>query len=59
MAAEANVRVILDARGEPLKLALALHPFVVKPNRAELAETVGVSIDSDKALRDARRRLLD
>ncbi len=54
----AGIRTILDARGEPLKQALSLKPFVVKPNRAELAETVGTTLDSDKSLRDAVRQLI-
>lgn len=54
----AGIRTILDARGEPLRRALQYRPFVVKPNRAELAETVGFSLDSDDALRDAIRKLI-
>jgi fructose-1-phosphate kinase PfkB-like protein len=38
----AGAAVILDADGEPLRLGLAAQPDIVKPNRAELAETTGV-----------------
>lgn len=55
----ANVRTILDARGEPLKLALSGHPTVVKPNRAELAATVGATIDSERALSEAIRSVVE
>ena len=39
---DAGAAVILDADGEPLRLGLAAQPDIVKPNRAELAETTGV-----------------
>ncbi|HEX8520885.1 MAG TPA: PfkB family carbohydrate kinase, partial [Tepidisphaeraceae bacterium] len=38
---EKNVRALVDASGEPLKLALEKKPFLVKPNRVELTRTVG------------------
>lgn len=55
----ANVPVILDARGQPLRQALVHRPFVVKPNRSELAATLNVSLDSASSLRDAVRRMVD
>jgi tagatose 6-phosphate kinase len=58
LAAAASVPVILDAAGPPLKAALAAGPLVVKPNRAELALTLGRSIDSREALLDAIRQLV-
>ena len=39
---DAGAVVVLDADGEALRLALAEGPDVVKPNRAELAETTGI-----------------
>jgi tagatose 6-phosphate kinase len=48
---------VLDAKGEPLKGALAQKPMVVKPNRGELEETVGFKIDSEDTLKDAMHRL--
>lgn len=36
-----KIRTIVDASGEPLKEALARRPFLVKPNRSELARTMG------------------
>jgi tagatose 6-phosphate kinase len=52
-----GVRTIVDAAGEPLRRALEARPFLVKPNRAELAKTLGISLDFDDALRDAVKRL--
>ena len=58
VAKNAGKFVLLDASGEPLRRALAAHPDVVKPNRAELAATTGVAIDSDDAVREAIRALV-
>src|SRR5439155_3913058 len=57
-AVAAGIKVVLDAKGEPLKLALASQPTVVKPNRGELEDTVGATIDSDDSLKDAMRKLI-
>jgi tagatose 6-phosphate kinase len=53
IATTAKVDVILDTRGEPLLGALSLKPKIVKPNRAELAETLGVVIENAAGLRRA------
>jgi tagatose 6-phosphate kinase len=53
----AHVPVILDASGPALMRALPERPLVVKPNRAELARTMGESLDADAALRSALRTL--
>jgi tagatose 6-phosphate kinase len=50
-------RVVLDAQGEPLLEALEQRPFVVKPNRQELANTLGRRLDSDADLHAAMREL--
>jgi len=39
-------RIAIDSSGEPLLRVLPLRPDVVKPNREELAEAVGGSIDT-------------
>jgi tagatose 6-phosphate kinase len=52
-----NVPVVLDARGEPLASALACKPFIVKPNREELAATLGTPLDSDDSLRSAMTKI--
>ena len=48
-----GVPIVLDARGEALLRALPLHPLIVKPNRAELAVTLGIDISDDASLRRA------
>lgn len=50
--------VVLDFRGPGLIGALNLEPLVVKPNRQELAETVGRSLSTDDALVKAMRELV-
>jgi fructose-1-phosphate kinase PfkB-like protein len=50
---------VLDARGEPLKAALPFKPFIVKPNRDELAQTVGTPVDSEDALRAAVQKMIE
>jgi 1-phosphofructokinase family hexose kinase len=51
---------ILDFRGEGLLSVLDLKPHVVKPNREELARTVGRALDTDDelvaAMQDLNRR---
>lgn len=58
-ATDSAVNTILDASGEPLRRALASKPFIVKPNRSELAKTLDTPIESDAALRDAIKELID
>ncbi len=48
-----RARVIIDARGPELTEALARRPFLVKPNRAELARTVGRELSGEDELRGA------
>jgi fructose-1-phosphate kinase PfkB-like protein len=50
-------KAILDARGPELLAALERRPFVVKPNREELARTVGRSLDSTSDLLAAMHEL--
>jgi tagatose 6-phosphate kinase len=47
---EAGALTVVDASGEALRQALAAHPGVVKPNRAELEATVGFELTDDEAL---------
>jgi tagatose 6-phosphate kinase len=54
----AGAVVVLDAKGESLKLALACKPTVVKPNRSELEETLEMKIDSPDLMKTAIRRLI-
>lgn len=57
--AHASCPSILDFRGEGLLQALDLEPTVVKPNREELAQTVGRALDTDESLLEAMRGLND
>lgn len=59
LATEAGVPVILDARGEPLRTALGRGPHVVKPNRAELAATVGQPVQSRNTLQEAMAAMVE
>ncbi len=59
LAVSARCPVILDIRGQELIDALACRPLVVKPNREELAQTVGRDISDDGQLRDAMQTLND
>ncbi|MEU7583680.1 1-phosphofructokinase family hexose kinase [Streptomyces sp. NPDC041068] len=51
----AQVPVLLDTSGEPLRRGVAARPDIVKPNADELAELTG-SHEPAQATRDARRR---
>ena len=51
------VPCVLDIRGAELLAALECSPYVVKPNRDELAATLGRDLSTDKLLLDAMREL--
>jgi tagatose 6-phosphate kinase len=57
-ASAAGVASIVDAKGEPLLAALSARPTVVKPNLAELSQTLGKPLIRDADIRDAARRLV-
>jgi len=50
-------RILLDARGPELSAALEREPTLVKPNREELARTVGRELRSDAEVRTAADEL--
>jgi len=52
-----DARVIIDGRGAELAAALKAAPFLIKPNREELARTVGRELTSDDDLVAAMREL--
>lgn len=56
LAGQLGATVILDARGEPLKLALEHGNAIYKLNRDEFAETLGRDLSDDHALIEAIRR---
>lgn len=54
-----SAKAILDIRGNELKETLPLRPFVVKPNREELAKTVGRDLNSEPEILAAMNELRD
>jgi 1-phosphofructokinase family hexose kinase len=52
-----NALTLLDARGPELVAALPLKPFLVKPNREELARTVGHPLPDEGEVCAAMRKL--
>jgi tagatose 6-phosphate kinase len=50
-------RLVLDIRGPELLDCLSFRPFLVKPNREELAATVGRALDDDEDVLAAMREL--
>jgi 1-phosphofructokinase family hexose kinase len=59
LAHKAGALSVLDAKGAPLVKALPARPGVVKPNRSELAATVGHDLNSETAVRKAIRQLCE
>lgn len=57
LARAAAVFSVVDAQGAPLTQALAAAPGLVKPNRAELAATVGRKLEDEAGLVSAMREL--
>lgn len=54
-----NVRVCVDTVGEPMLLALAEGPDIIKPNKAELSELMGTELHTDRQIIDAAGKLVD
>jgi len=59
MVEQLKCRAVLDFRGQGLNSVLELKPFVVKPNREELGQTVGRELQTDKQLCEAMLFLND
>lgn len=55
--ASSNAKFVLDIRGHELLHALPLRPFLVKPNREELARTVERELNSEGEMISAMREL--
>ncbi len=55
--ANLDCQVIIDGRGAELRAALEAKPLLVKPNRQELARTIGREISTDEELVTAMREL--
>ena len=59
MLEKTSAKAVLDVRGPELKAALQMRPYVVKPNREELARTVGRDLASEQDLVAAMSELRD
>ena len=57
IAREAGLLSVIDAHGTSLQEALKARPGVVKPNRLELASTLGRELNDEPALLEAMRDL--
>lgn len=57
MANRAGLLAIVDAQGDPLRLALNAGPGLVKPNRAELEATLGRKLPNERSVRAGMREL--
>jgi tagatose 6-phosphate kinase len=57
LAEQAGALTIVDAQGAALTEALKARPGLVKPNRPELAATVGAPLDSEDAVKSALEQL--
>ena len=44
---------MLDTEGEELRLGTEAHPFLIKPNLAELEQTLGTELRTLRSIRDA------
>ena len=53
-----DIPCILDAEGDSLLLGLEAGPFLIKPNLSELESTLGTSLRTLRAIRDAAYVLL-
>ncbi len=58
-AAQAQALAIVDAQGVPLQEALKARPDLIKPNRQELAATVGRELPDEATTLEAMRELSD
>lgn len=50
-----NIRVVVDAEKKLLLQVLPYHPFLIKPNRKELADACGVPVESIVTKEDVAR----
>ena len=59
LAAAAGVKTVLDAAGDALRHGMAAKPDLVKPNRAEAEELLGVSLSSEAELVAGATRIVE
>lgn len=53
-----HCRIVVDATGELLRQTLPFHPYLIKPNMAELKEIGNTCIDSLEDVRQCAKRLI-
>ena len=53
-----DVRICVDTVGEPMRLALAEGPDIIKPNKSELSDIKGVRLSSDREVLEAAKELV-
>jgi 1-phosphofructokinase len=59
LAAAAGVRAVLDAAGDALRHGIAAKPDLIKPNRAEAEELLGIPLETDAELVAGVKRLVE
>jgi tagatose 6-phosphate kinase len=59
LASEAKAMAVVDAQGAVLLEALRARPGLVKPNRVELAATLGRALQNEKAVMSAMREICE
>ena len=58
LARDRGARLVLDTAGAPLAQALAAGVAIVKPNRRELSELLGETLDTEQRCLEAAQRLV-
>jgi 6-phosphofructokinase 2 len=56
---EHNIKVVIDASGEPLKLALRENVFLIKPNIREFRELIGEELKVESEIKQAAREIVE
>lgn len=54
-----NIRFVIDTSGQKLLDCLKYKPFLIKPNKDELSEIVGQTLETDEEIITAARKLKD
>ena len=57
LAHAAGIEAVVDATGEAMRLALTEGPALIKPNRHELAGTLGTAIENESQLIEGMKRV--
>ena len=53
-----DVRICVDTVGEPMRLALEEGPDIIKPNKSELSDIMGVRLSTDRDVLEAAGELV-